>query len=92
MTNEYNVLGYRVRLQTHSRSGELSAEDIISRVQQEAELIKENKPGLEKGQLAILVALKLASDQLELEQEFKRSIDHIQSQAKDALEQIDQLS
>ena len=90
-TNEYDVLGYRVNLADSSGCGRVSADEIVNLVKREAELIQSNKPNLNRGQIATLVALKMAADKLALDQDFKQSVNQFQVNTRNAIEEIERI-
>lgn len=90
-TKEFDVLGYRVKLATSQEGASFSADDIVSLVKEQAELIHKKNPSLNRGQLATLVALKLAEDKMTIDREFRESVDQFQTTAQGALKQIEQI-
>jgi hypothetical protein len=89
---EFDVLGYRVKLKPDADGSNDSAEKIVDLVRSEAFKIQEHAPGLDKGQVAILVALKLASEKISLEDDFKENLEQLQLSARDALQYIEEVS
>lgn len=89
---EFDVLGYRVKLRPDADGSNDSADKVVELVRKEALKIKESAPGLDKGQVAILVALKLASEKISLEEDFKENLEQLQLSARDALQYIEEVS
>ncbi len=81
---EFDVLGFKVKVRPEENNG-VPAERPVELVRQEAEAIAKRFPQLDKGKIAILVALKLATDYLHLDQEFRQSIESLEADAQDAL-------
>lgn len=81
---EFDVLGFKVKVRPEENNG-VPAERPVELVRQEAEAITKRFPQLDKGKVATLVALKLATDYLQLDQEFRKSIESLEADAQDAL-------
>ncbi len=88
---EFNVLGYRVKLRADEKNS-LKPSEIIEYVCDKAAKVQKENPSLDRGQVAILVALGLAGEKITLEKEFRENIDHLQSSAFDALTYIEEVS
>ena len=89
---EFNVLGYNIRLKEADDDQLVSPEEIVEFVTREADMIREKSPNLNQGQKAILVALKVASEKLSLDKEYRENIVRLQSTATDALQFIEEVS
>lgn len=89
---EFNVLGYNVRLKADESNGEIAPQRIVDLVQAEIEAIKKKAPSLGPGETAVLAALKIASDKLSLDDEYKDSVMRMSRAAKDALNYIEEVS
>ncbi len=93
---DFVVLGHSVRLGPEPMNDEddtsLLPEDVVSVVKQEAKKIQDQAPGLSIGQVAVLVALKLASDKLRMEKDFKDNLLKLELTAKDALSYIEEVA
>jgi cell division protein ZapA (FtsZ GTPase activity inhibitor) len=85
---EFNVLGYQVKF---SPAGENNAspKEAVELVRQEASLIRAKAPSLADGQVAVLVALKLASEKLNLSKEYKDNIQDLKKAAQEALKLVE---
>lgn len=90
--SEFNILGYRVVFQPEKEVVNYSPESVVNFVQNEANVLKERMPHLEPGQLAILLALKFAKENLDLKMEFKENINELHNKAKDALQCLEGIS
>lgn len=88
---EFDVLGYNIRLK-HDEESSVSPQEIIEYVRTQAEKVQERSPNLDRGQIAILVALGLAVDKMTLEKEFRDRLDTLHTSAIDALTFIEEVS
>ena len=88
---EFEVLGYKVKF-TPDPSNQVDPSKIVKSIATEAEGIFKKNPSLGNGQVAILVALKLASEKLSLEREYQTHIQELQSNAIQALNLIEEVS
>ena len=88
---EFEILGYTVTFRTESEKSSIRPEQILDLIQNEAELIKKDSPNLDSGQLAILLALKLAKENLDLKNSLKDNIENLQASALDALRYFEKL-
>lgn len=87
----FEILGYELKLKPEEADQTIAPAEVVELVQREANLITENSPNLDRGKVALLVALKLASTQLRLEREFSSNIQELQNTARDALHFIEEL-
>lgn len=87
---EFDVFGFKVRFKPSGEYSFVSAQDVVDVVNREAYDLKSRMAGLNQSQIAILVALKIASEKIALEHEFKESLDKLSRDAKDALKYIDE--
>ena len=90
---EFDVLGFKIKFRPEEEEeSNIAVSDIISFVSQEAKNISEFHPTLSRGEVAILMALKMAKEKLSLEREYQENIDKLQTTAKDALQYIEEVS
>lgn len=89
---EFEVLGQKIKLRADEGASSVPPELIVSTVLEEAKKIHEKSPHLSQAQLATLVALKLASEKLSLDKEYRETIEELQLTAKDALQYIEEVS
>ena len=89
---EFNVLGYNIRLKEADEGQLITPEEIVELVMREADMIREKSPNLNQGQIAVLVALKVASEKMSLDKEYRDNITRLQSTASDALQFIEEVS
>ncbi len=88
---EFDVLGYSIKLKP-SEENSLSPSEIIEYVRERAEKIQDTNPNLDRGQVAILVALGLAVEKKNLEKDFRDNVENLQLSANDALNFIEEVS
>ena len=89
---EFEVLGFNVRFKSEDGEDIKSAQDVVDFVCQEAEKLSLENPGLERGKIAVLLALKLAKDNIGLDKEYRENINMLQNTAVDALQIIEEVS
>lgn len=87
---EYTILGQQIKLTNAQEEHEqaLAAMEIVKKM---AKSIKEKNFHLKNDEIAVLVALKLADEKLQLEKEFADNLDQIHFNARDILQDIDTL-
>jgi cell division protein ZapA (FtsZ GTPase activity inhibitor) len=88
---EFDVLGYNIKLKQNEDNSQ-SPSEIIEYVRQRAMKIQERNPNLDRGQIAILMALGLAVEKKNLEKEFKDNVETLQISAFDALSFIEEVT
>ena len=86
---EYEVLGSKVVI-NKDESG-VDPQDVVNKVLKEAEALKRVRPDLSNQSVATLVALKIASESLVLEKEYKANIEKLENSVSEALAFIDEL-
>ena len=90
MNGDIEILGCRLKLKTHEETNDLSSvvepREVIELLEREIQEVRKTNPALEDSKTAVLVALKLASEKIELENEFRDQIEHIEKSARGALE------
>ena len=90
---EFDVLGFKIKFRPdEEEESNIAVSDVISFVSQEARNMSELYPNLGRGEVAILMALKMAKDKLSLEKEYQENIDKLQTTAQDALQYIEEVS
>lgn len=88
---EFNILGSQVRLSAHE-SEDAKAKAAIELVQKEVEGMKQKNSRLKDTDIAVLVALKMATQKLEVEQDFKENVNSLKVGINEALEFIEVVS
>lgn len=88
---DYDILGYRVKLQPNTE-GAISPAEVVDSVRTEASKMRERLPNLSAGEAILLVALKLTQEKMELESEYRQQIDQFKANADDVLKYIEEIS
>lgn len=88
---EFNILGSQVRLSAQE-SDDSRAKAAIELVQKEVETMKNQNSRLKDTDIAVLVALKMATQKLEVESDFQTSVGSLKQGIKEALEFIEVVS
>jgi cell division protein ZapA (FtsZ GTPase activity inhibitor) len=84
---EFNVLGCKVRYNPEQDDSQI-AKAVIDHVQAEVQLLKTNRPGLKDTDVAVLVALKMATEKMQLEDEYKKSVFMLEERLETALQAL----
>ena len=82
---EFNVLGCKVKYQP-SLNDSHNAKAVIGVVVREVEELKSRRPMLRDTDVAVLVALKIATERLQLEDEYKSNILKLEESLGQALQ------
>jgi cell division protein ZapA (FtsZ GTPase activity inhibitor) len=80
---EFSVLGCKVRLRPDSNDN--NAKAVIDLVDAEVKQLRLARPGLRDTDVAVLVALKIATEKMQIEDEYKESILKLESLLSSAL-------
>jgi cell division protein ZapA (FtsZ GTPase activity inhibitor) len=88
---EFNILGSQVRLSAQE-SDDSRAKAAIELVQKEVETMKNQNSRLKDTDIAVLVALKMATQKLEVESDFQTSVGSLKQGINEALEFIEVVS
>lgn len=90
---EFEILGYKVKLrEEEGNTASVSPHDVVDLVRRESNKIREKAPHLASGEVALLVALQLANENLELSQTYQTDIETLKSKASRALDLIEDVS
>jgi cell division protein ZapA (FtsZ GTPase activity inhibitor) len=84
---EYNVLGCKVRVRSDQNDNN-NAKAVIDLVNAEIQQLKTSRPQLRDTDLAVLVALKMATEKKQLEDEYKENIFKLESSLETALQAL----
>lgn len=87
--HHFEILGQKLRLSPEGSPDQVTPEEIVRCVDQEAQKVLSKSPQLDKGQVAVLVALQLAGEKLALEREYRENIEKLQTSTHDALQFIE---
>jgi hypothetical protein len=90
---EFEVFGVNVRFKPEEGENESSIKAVISYLTKEADKVKNEFPkSLDNNQISVLLALRLARENLNLRTEYRENIQKLQLNAIDALEFVEELS
>lgn len=81
---EFDVLGCKVKLRPEQNDGH-NAEAVINLVLSEVQELKKKRPLLRDTDVAVLVALKMATEKVQIEDEYKENILKLETSLQDAL-------
>ena len=84
---EYNVLGCKVRVRPDQNDMN-NAKAVIDLVNAEIQQLKSARPMLRDTDLAVLVALKMATEKMQLEDEYKENILKLEGSLETALQAL----
>lgn len=84
---EYNVLGCKVRVRSDQNDNN-NAKAVIDLVNAEIQQLKTSRPQLRDTDLAVLVALKMATEKKQLEDEYKENIFKLEISLETALQAL----
>jgi cell division protein ZapA (FtsZ GTPase activity inhibitor) len=84
---EFNVLGCKVKYRPEQNDSQ-QAKAVIESVLREIEELKSKRPLLRDTDVAVLVALKFATDKMQLEEEYKNNIFKLEQYLETALQAI----
>ena len=84
---EYNVLGCKVRVRPDQNES-TNAKAVVELVNAEIQHLKSNRPQLRDTDLAVLVALKMATEKLQLQDEYKQNILKLEESLETALQAL----
>lgn len=87
----FDILGFQLKLKS-SGSGKSDPREVADLVRKEADKISSHSPNLNRGEVAILVALKMAQDRLDIEMEYRDNVERFSSTAEDALQYFECVS
>ncbi len=85
---EFNVLGCKVKIRPEQNDAP-NALAVINLVNAEIQQLKISRPMLRDTDVAVLVALKMATEKLQLEDEYKTNIFKLESSLQEALQAIE---
>lgn len=82
---EFSVLGCKVKYQPEQNDSHI-AKAVIDLVMSEVQDLKTKRPLLKDTDVAVLVALKIATEKMQLEDEYKTNILKLEASLESALE------
>lgn len=83
---EFNVLGCKVRVPDQNDSH--NARTVIELINAEIQQLKSSRPQLRDTDVAVLVALKMATEKMQLEDEYKQNIFKLEESLETALQAL----
>ena len=84
---EYNVLGCKVRVRPDQNDSH-NAKAVVDLINAEIQQLKINRPQLRDTDVAVLVALKVATERMQLEDEYKQNIFKLEESLETALQAL----
>ena len=81
---EFNVLGCKVKLRPEQNDSD-TARAVVDLVMKEIQDLKTARPGLRDTDVAVLVALKMATEKTQIEDEYKKNIFKLEESLESAL-------
>ena len=88
---EFNILGCQIRIKQDEARDE-QAKQAIDIVNQEIETLKRSNPKIKDMDCAVLAALKLASEKIDVENDYKETAKALKAGITDALDFIEEVS
>ena len=89
---EYEILGYKVKLRPSGEDKSTTPDKIVCCVRERANSFLDKMPHLSCGEAALLVALSLAQEKFELQEEFCKNVDDFHKVAEETLQFIEEVS
>ncbi|OFZ25973.1 MAG: hypothetical protein A2381_09960 [Bdellovibrionales bacterium RIFOXYB1_FULL_37_110] len=89
---EFEILGYKVNFRSDTVNSLISPTEIVGYVQGEVAEMRKNAKHLSTGEVALLLALKMAQEKLLIEREYRENIIKLHQEVNDAKKVIDSLS
>ncbi len=86
--NEFNVLGCKVKVRPDTDDGAIAA-SVIELVNHEINLLRSSRPSLKDTDVAVLVALKIATEKLQLENEYRANICKLEKTLENTMQMIE---
>jgi cell division protein ZapA (FtsZ GTPase activity inhibitor) len=84
---EYNVLGCKVRVRPDQNDSH-NAKAVVDLINAEIQQLKISRPQLRDTDVAVLVALKVATERMQLEDEYKQNIFKLEESLETALQAL----
>ncbi len=89
---EYEILGYKVKLREGDDLNQLSPDQVVELVRSESDKIMQRAPHLERGEVALLVALQMAQEKLVLDNQYHTELTDLKEKAGKALDLIEEVT
>ena len=84
---DVEILGCRIKTRPEDPDREI-AQAVIERVQNEVADMLKARPSMRQTDVAVLVALKMATEKVKLEQEFKTAVLRLEGSMEQAMSQL----
>ena len=88
---DVEILGCRIKIRPEDNERDV-ARAVVQLVQKEAAELKLARPEMRSTDVAVLVALKMATEKVKLEQEFKTTVLRLEGSMEQAMSQLQQQS
>jgi cell division protein ZapA len=85
---EYNVLGCKVRVRRPDQNESDNAKAVVDLINAEIQQLKISRPQLRDTDVAVLIALKVAKEKMQLEDEYKNNILKLEESLETALQAL----
>ncbi len=85
--NDIEILGCRIKTSSDDNDRDV-AQTVISLVQNEVAELQKARPSMRSTDVAVLVALKMATEKVKLENEYKNTVLSLESSMEQALTQL----
>jgi len=89
---DFEILGYKVKLREGESELSVSPHDVVELVRSESNKIMDKAPNLEKGEVALLVALQLAGESLKNSRQYSEQVSEMKLKAEKALDLIEEVT
>src|SRR5690606_24647077 len=85
--SDVEILGCRIKTSAENNERDI-AQTVIALVQQEVAELQKARPNMRSTDVAVLVALKMATEKVKLENEFKPTVLRLESSMEEAMTQL----
>lgn len=89
---DYEILGYKIKLKEGDENAQVSPDQVVDLVRDEANKIMQKAPQLDRGEVALLVALQLAQDKLVAQTNYESELTDLKEKAGKALDLIEEVT
>ena len=88
---DLDILGFKIKVKAGDEDQAVMAREVANLVSSEAETLWSKTAHLDKGQVAILIALKFAEEKLKIEREYRSEIEALSKKADSIFEASENL-
>jgi len=89
---EFSILGQKVRMGNSNDNSDIAPSEVVDYVSRESDKLRAQFSNLSDHQLAVLIALQIASDKLSLEKSYREKFGQLRTATSDALQCIEEVS